>query len=1076
MARLHLHRGNRLEALADALAGILSAPLASALQSEIVAVQSLGMRRWLSQQLAARLGVAANIAFPFPEKLAADLFGAAFGLEASGGAFARDVLPWRVLRALPCLLELPGASELRHYLEGDQSALKHYQLATRIATVLDRYLAYRPEMLLQWEQPGDGDWQRHLWRQLVRETPEAHPAELLRRLASHPTPKMAGLGTLPPRVCIFGLSTLPPFHIQLLGAAARFVDVHLFHLEPSPEYWGDLLTPRERNRLALRMEKLGRTLEDVHAEPPNPLLAATGRAGRDFTQLLLELDAASESDHFTQPAGTGMLAQLQADLFELREPAPCEADPRDLSIQVHCCHGPARELEVLHDHLLELFERLPDLAPRDILVLTPDMETYAPFIEAVFGAPEDPARQIPFTIADRSVRLESGVVDAFLRILDLHGGRFGVATVLDLLEVPALRERFSIGEDDLPQLQAWAEQAAIRWGIDAAHRASFDLPPTAQNSWRDGFKRLLLGYALQGESLFDGTLPCSEIHPGSGPLLGRWIEFAETLFAHANQLAAARPLADWADTFTGLSAALFADNDESADELRRLRRTFESLAGAMAASGCSQPVAFEVIRAHLGAQLAGSESGRGFLGGKATFCALKPMRSIPFRVICMIGMNDGAFPRHDSPLAFDRTAAQPRLGDRNLRDDDRYLFLETLLSARQVLYLSYSGLSIRDNSEAPPCVLLSELLDYLDSRFIFQGAASCRAKLVRRHHLQAFHPNYFGDGRLFSYSNENALAARAAASPRPEPEPFAARPLPAPSSHSSVIALHELARFFSSPADAFLRGPLGIVLPRDGEALQESEPVALDILGRYGLLAKIMEDGLRGTDPSSTEAWLAACGELPHGFLTRLHARECITSAQEMLQAVRGVICGQPLAALPIELAAGSWNLSGTLHGLYPEGLLRARPAGINGKDMIRAWLEHLALNALRPEGASLQTWIFGKEREMKCLQAIAEPLPVLAKLLAHYERGLCMPLPFFPKTSWAFAAACDKGKAPAEALAEARKTWEGGRQGSKDVPGERDTAHALAWRGVADPLDGTFQDLARDIFEPVLAAIAPKP
>ena len=544
-------------------------------------------------------------------------------------AFDRELLPWRILKHLPAWLDQPGFEELARYLQGDVRPLKEFQLAQKIAANFDSYLAYRPEWILEWQAGRGQEWQAQLWRALARGHEQTHMPSLAQRLLRQLSSGQADLSRLPERISFFGISSLPPFHFNVLGEVSRHLDVHFFHLDPTDLYWGDIQSRKEQDR-ALRKRPQDRlSAEDLHFETGNPLLASMGKAGRDFTRLLIDVDAASETSLF-QPdlAPRHLLAHLQADIFQLEDgsqPAEFAVAPGDPSIQVHCCHSPMRELEALHDQLLALFEADPALTPRDILVTMPDVEGYAPFIEAVFGAPESPEVDIPFSIADRSARTESTIADVFLRLLDLTGGRFGVTGIFSLLETPAIQRRFELEEDDLPILRTWTRKTGIRWGIDSAHRAGLGQPAFDQNTWRAGLRRLLLGYALPGDerTLFEDILPVREVEGALAATLGHFIDFAESLFVQVRGMENPRPLAEWERALRALLDAFFSDDDEFADELHRIRSVLEALGKAQTDADFAAPIEFAAIREHLLSALADTNSGVGFLAGNATFCALK---------------------------------------------------------------------------------------------------------------------------------------------------------------------------------------------------------------------------------------------------------------------------------------------------------------------------------------------------------------------------------------------------------------------------------------------------------------------
>ena len=1076
MPGLHIHKSNRLETLSEALADITGAPLRSVLQPEMIVVQSLGMRRWLSLTLAGLHGVAMNCVFPFPADFMRRVFQAAFPDPKEDRAFDRELLPWRILKHLPEWLDRPGFEELARYLQGDVRPLKEFQLAQKIAANFDSYLAYRPEWILEWQAGRGQEWQAQLWRALARGHEQTHMPSLAQRLLRQLSRGEADLSALPERIAFFGISSLPPFHFHVIGEVSRHLDVHFFHLDPTDLYWGEIRSAKEQDRALRQRPQEHPSPEDLHFEIGNPLLSSMGKAGRDFTRLLLEVDAASETPLFqsdTDPRH--LLAHLQSDIFQLvdgSQPAKFTVAPGDQSIQVHCCHSPMRELEVLHDRLLALFEADPALTPRDILVTMPDVEGYAPFIEAVFGAPESPEVDIPFSIADRSARTESTIADVFLRLLDLTGGRFGVTGIFSLLETPAIQSRFEFAEDDLPILRAWVRKTGIRWGIDSAHRAALGQPAFDQNTWRAGLRRLLLGYALPGDerTLFEDILPVREVEGALAATLGHFIDFAESLFVHVRGLETPRPLADWERALRIVLDAFFSDDDEFTDELHRIRTVLEALGKAQTDADFGAPIDFAAIREHLLSALADTDSGVGFLAGSATFCALKPMRSIPFKVICMLGMNDTAFPRHDAPPAFDLAAAQPRAGDRNLRDDDRHLFLETLLSARETLYISYVGLSNRDNKESPPCAPVGELLDYLDTRFPPLEGGLRRELLVKKHRLQPFSSAYFQpDGPLFSYSQENLRACEQARIPRHAPPLFAATPLPEPEPEWRELDWESLANFFGNPARYFARERLGLRLPNEAAPFDDCEPQTLERLDRFSFEDELTREALTaGKLPPNGIRIARATGALPPGYAGDSEYKTLRQDAGDLAGRIRACLQGGPLPPISIDLSFGEWRLSGVLRDAYPAALLRHRSANFKPKHLLTAWIAHLVLQCAAPDEGPKDTLLFARDAAYR-FRPVADPFAALRDLIDLYAAGLRLPLPFFPDSSYEFAKRTlgDGDHSPSKIVEFARAKW----LGNDFAPGEADDPWIqLCFRGAVDPLDLRWQEIALRVFEPLLA------
>ena len=1053
-SRLQLYTSNRLELLAEQLCRVLDTPLSTALKPEVVVVQSVGTARWLTQQIATRQGVCANIQFPFPQKFVAEIFDQTLPARAAGSVYAPENLAWRIMQLLPPLLDSREFAELHRYIRRERAELRMFQLASKIASAFDQYLAFRPRMILDWEKGKEQHWQAILWRELVESAPGAHPPALAKEFS---TALRSGTAALPERVSFFSISTLPAFYLQSLQEIARYTDVHLFLMQPTPQWWSDIRSEREELRSRKKMSKAA--AQSAKFERGNTLLASLGKVGREFLEIVSELTPAQEHEHAEEPKGETTLSQIQRDIFHLHDGSGGTAS-NDRPLQFHSCHTAMREIEVLHDQLLALFESTPDLKPHDIIVMAPDVSAYAPFIEAVFAtSPEE--QRIPFSIADRGARAENGIIDTFLRVLESATSRFTASSVLSILESAALQRRFCFVDGDLETIRTWIEKTGIRWGIDAEHRAELGLPGFNENSWRAGLDRLLLGYAApaHGEQLFDDILAYDDVEGSLAETLGNFVDFAEALFATARELKRARPLLAWRELLRQISERFFEPSDEHEPEMRQLRWVVDSLGELPYV----ESVTLDMLLAHLEQALATSESGRGFLAGRVTFCALKPMRTVPFRVVCLVGMNDTAFPRHSTAPAFDLIAQKPERGDRSTRDDDRFLFLEALLSARDVFYVSYVGRSIRDNSKLPPSVLVSELLDYT-------GAVETQ------HPLQPFSRKYFTrEGELFSFSAENCSASAAAAADRAEPPPFISRPIAEPEAEWLRLDAQQLVRFFGNPAKFLIEQRLGLRLPRLDALLAESEPLELGTLAKYGLQQDLLGRALRDEALDPLLPIIRAGGELPPGHAGESRLRHLCDNARDFAALVRHYVSAAPEEAEQLQLTSGRFEISAHVDNLHDGQLVRYRLTTRKPKDLLRVWIEHLLVNCTRAAESVLITADKENQPVVERFRVAEKARALLDELLELYWRGLQEPLPFFPRSSLVYAEQMlePKGKfSPLEQAVRKWGQWPKSWEPDRGEPPERENEHFdLAFRNVPEPLGEGFQKLAMQVFGPALTA-----
>ncbi|MBM3162392.1 MAG: exodeoxyribonuclease V subunit gamma [Chlorobi bacterium] len=1057
---LHLYTGNRMEALIDALAAVSGRDPLPVFEPEYIVVQSRGMQRWVSMELARRLGVWAGAAYPFPNRLVQQLFERLELWQPDAAKFSKEAMCWSVMRRLPGMLGRESFTPLRAYLQNDRDGLKLFQLSGRIADTFDQYTLFRPDLLESWEEGRDDgarDWQPELWRALAEESPGLHrgrlKTEFCRKVRHVPLPP-----GFPGRLSLFGISYMPPYHIEILEALAARIPVSMFLLSPTREYWSDIVSRR-------RLFRMNESERELSTEG-NPLLASLGRSGREFADLLLEA-AGIENGHdlYIEPPADTLLHALQSDMLELRgtgeegarRPAP---DARDRSVQAHSCHNPLREVEVLHDSLLDLFERLPGLEPRDIVVMTPDIETYAPYIATVFGAPADGVPRLPHSIADRRMLDEGGLTPAMLKLLELYGSRLTAPALFDLLSSPPVSRRFRLDDEAIDTIRRWVEETRIRWGMDERSRSRLGLPPFRENSWRAGLERLLLGCAMPDEGvLYEGVLPFEV--GGDAETLGRLADFIDAVDWLSVQFERPRTLEGWRELFLSMLGAFIEADGESERELAHITAEIDNLTELAGLAAFEGEVQAPVMIAWLRSRLERFEMGLGFMTGGITFCAMLPMRSIPFRVVAMIGMNDGAFPRQQRPPGFDMMVREPRRGDRSVRGDDRYLFLESILSARDVLYLSWVGQSVRDNSDLPPSVLVSELLDAIDRGFEFPEGESATSRLEVRHRLQGFNPVYFTAGSpLFSYSADNFRALRHRNSA--ETRPFVDEPLPEPADGERTVSIDDLVSFFANPAAFFLDRRLGLRPSAALQPLEEREPFGASGLDAYLMRQELLDAVLEGRRAGELLPLFRSRGLLPPAMHGELLFGELLAEVEAFARKVREQQEGQLFEALDADLDIGGWRLTGRLERLLPSGQLLWRCAKLKEKDRIRSWIHHLVLGA---SGASRpqETRLVMLDRAVRYTPA-ADAAAHLETLLSLYREGQREPLPFFPRASMAWAAKADRPERERHEAAVA--AW---REGFDGREGEGADAAFRRCFGTEPPIGERFASIAESVLLPML-------
>ena len=1074
MPGFHLYLSNKLEVLLENLAEVVSVPPSSPLEAEVIVVQSQGMEKWLTQQLAVRLGIWTNCRFPFPNNIVENLFHCA-GLEESLNiSFTTEFMTWRIFSVLENHLDKHEFSPLKNFLGNRKDPLKKFQLCKRIATVFDDYMAYRPKMILDWEKKHAIDWQAQLWRSLTEGNFQQHRVRVRHDFLQKIRQGKLSSNQFPKRISIFGVSTLTPFHFEIFEALSNLIEVHFFFMNPSREYWGDLLSTKavnkEKERILQQSSNSDPTNE--YLETGNPLLSSMGNQSKNFLNQLLDIYSYEDSQ-YSDPGEKNLLSAIQSDILNLRTPSDKNTRrpilPTDLSLKIHSCHSPMREIEVLQDNLVYLFEMMPSLQPHEVLVMAPNIELYAPFISAVFGGEPQKEKQIPFSISDRSTKSTSQVIQTFDDILQLAGSRLSVYRILDLLYRPIVYRHFDLSAPQLDSIALWIKNTNIRWGIDEEHREKIGVTAFKENSWKEGLNRMLLGYALPSldHRSFKGTFPLDTIEGEKIQALGGLAEFLNRLFQTVKILESNHTLSEWTTVLLELVDQFFISEEETAGELQVLRTLCRELTEIQLLSGLNEPIGLSVLRAYLDPKLQKDKSTRNFLSKGITFCRLAPMRSIPFPVIALIGMNNNGFPRTESPLLFDLMAQDPRPGDRSLKNEDRMLFLETLLSARKTLIISYTGQSIDNNKPLDPSVLVSELKEYMLKNFeVPTESQTLEQQILVQHRLQAFNPSYFNNNNpnLFSYSQENLEALKSRDYGKKVGVLLTPKFSELPRKHLKILDLNDLKKFFGHPVKYFFREQKGIKLEELPQSLVLKESFGLEPLDDYKIQSALLDWGIKGNSLELFYTSFKSKGILPPGELGKRDFSKALRKVESLLGRLKPFIDGEKLNPLPVNIKLGEFHLHGTLDLIWPKYLVNYRCGNLKPKNRMAIWLSHLVLNCLAPTAYPQQSQLLGSD-ETTTYKPTKNCNEQLKTLLDYFWTGQHHPLPLLLESSYAFALECHKGKNRSAAIKKAQEKWSNYKDQGTD---SQDLYYKLAFNEEA-PFDERFESVSQEIFGPLL-------
>ncbi len=1025
---LQLYPSNKTESLAYLIAEIIDRhPLSNIFAEELILIQSQGMGTWLQQELSTHSGVSALVKCQMPASFIWRLAETLMPEDRHIPIFEKNNARWEILKRLPEKLDEPEYVALKKYLLSQHKRIQAqdkknsqqktlFELSCVIADVFDAYQNYRPEWIEAWEagksildssQAGLKEleqWQSDLWRSLYPDIAlenRRHRSRLFTKLMSLlRSPSAAVKSKLPERLFIFGLSALPPQWLPVMSALSQHVEIHFLVHNPCQYYWGDVLTPTQQLKLEKALVDKGVSIEtaaDTFLEG-NPLLASWGKLGRDYLTLLTdsqdikeaptsffdddELDSESKGDQ-QSTAYISALQCIQQDILKLKI-SKYEMKYSDDSIRFVSCHSHLREVEALHDYLFNLLNHHPEIKPKDIIVMMPDVQDFSALIEAVFSRPANDAygqaQYLPYGISDQLLSMDQPLLDTLSNLLALSGARITGTDILDWLEMPAIRSRFAISEAETEDIKEWIHHLNIRWGLSEAHRDKLlQVRGSGEgNTWISAAQRLIAGYIYGQEDIYlhneTELLSFPQRSPEKQILAGKLMRFLDTVESSIQVQSKQLKLDEWLKELSVLWQA-WLDFELVSEDIQALLNSVETdIQQELVQTGFDQPVSFSVIATVLKNQFENQRVSQRFLAGRINFCTLMPMRSIPFKTVCMLGLNEGAYPRPIQGQSFDLLTLTPtRTGDRSRREDDRYLFLEALCSARSHLYISYCGRDIQDNSERYPSILVTELQNYCAENFTLEATDEKKDGLAYEetilkhclveHHLQPFHQAYYYNDLDANQpvSVDKTFATEWLPLINPEHEKLTLQAelkqkeviedeeqldlFQEPQSVAQItIDFDQLLECVSHPLRYYYRTALQVNLQGVDEEMVVSEPFSVEGLAAYDLKKDLaqtwFEDSPQNTNAALlTKRWQLA-GKLPRAPLDAYYMENIQASLKPMYDYVCQNISNESVHH-EFEFSIGNYQVIGSLvtHG---NQLIEMALSKKLGSSFFSFWVKHI--------------------------------------------------------------------------------------------------------------------------------------
>ena len=1126
---LLIHVGSHPDELVGGVCEELASPPADPFAQEVVAVPTRGIERWLTQQIASGLGdripgggVCANLEMPSPFRLLRRVMAEVPDLADSIEAWDATALTCHVVDALDSHRHEPSMRLLDRYIEAGAANpsgnSQRLRAARKIAWLFGRYIRWRPGMVRDWRAgldngpagtplPDHQGWQPWLWRMVRDRIGAPCIAELLPD-ALRPIREGSVVLDLPDRIGVYGLTAADPVDLEVWEALGVRRDVHLYVLHPSPTLWRR--TSAKLGRPPAPVGRILRSGDPTSKLPLHPLLRSWAQESREFQAVLSRRRATVVEDRpdGPVPVPSHLLGMLQDDIRGNRTPSPVR-DPvdGDRSVQIHACHGDRRQVEVLRDAILHVLSSDPTLEPRDVVIMTPDLATFAPLIEATFlaspteaggdpaspdtGSPDrrrpDSLPDLRVRIADRAPAATNPLVRFTATVLALPGARMEAGLVRELLATAVVRRLFEIEEETADGLAALIDDAGISWGIDAEHRQAWRAGPYEHQTWRRGIDRALAG-VFYGDSrvrVVGSVAPLDGVEGQDALLVGLLAQIIDRIVAVRALLGVSRPYSEWGPAIAAAVRLLAAPAWDEQWQWGQLERLLEESFPAHDPAGADPEIGPSEARLVIDRWADDGPSPLHFRTGDTTVCTLAPMRSVPYRVVCLLGMDDHRFPRGSRADGDDLLVDHEMVGDPDGGAEDRQLLLDALMAAGDHLVVTYSGRDQRTNSEYPPAVPISELEDALSEMV---GEAGLE-RIVTHHPLQAFSERNFVAGGLGVSGpwGFDSLQIRGAEAVRERPDRVMdRRPLIVEDDDHSAIRLGDLVDFLNHPARRFIRARLGFRIPEVGEIDDDTVATRLGPLEEWAVADRMLAGLLEGYDLDGLASRERGQDSVPPGSLGDPGLWSARERARKLWEAARRI--GYDPARhsqFTGTVQAGRYRLEGSIVA-DPDGsrIDVITPSRLKGKHRLGAFARLAFLTALEPS-RPWQAVLIGRaakeNTEWKVTvgklgatpdQRAEKAAALLSGLVDLYEEGLREPIPLPVETAYIWQRKLGGGQAVA--WREARKVWE------TDYfrPEGDDPAYRLLFPDLAgmDALVASpFPDYARRLWMPILPLLAEK-
>ncbi|CAL1329023.1 exodeoxyribonuclease V subunit gamma [Candidatus Providencia siddallii] len=1026
-----IYHSNQLFSLKNLIIDIIkNKQFSNPFEEEIIIVENFEISQWLQIELTKYFGITCNIHYKLPRDFILEMIYKILPDISKNNHYTKNLIKWRIITILPKIINNKKLKELKFYIKNDIDGRKLHQLSEKIANLFESYMIYRPKLITQWEKNKlininnkNQSWQKKLWRELFvyRKTLEKKTQHLLTihkifiKFLSAPNYLK---NFFPKRIFIYGISSLPPIYIQILNIISKYTDIYLMFKNPCKHF-----LKYNKYLLCLDITKQQKKPININKKEKkiNPLLVSWGKLGNDFLKLITNIKNSKKFFIFTDTNRLTLLENIKQDILDSKnniqlgktiEKYKTSKNKRlinllDNTITFNSCYNIKKEIENLYEKLLEFFEKDNTLTPKDILVKVSNIEVYTPYIYAIFSKDKS-ENYIPFSILNKKPLKSNPIIQAFISLLNLPKVRFFKDQIFDLLDISAISKKFDINENELDILNNWINKYEIKFGLDNNNFKDLNLPIINQNTWEFGLKKILSKYSINKDfKSLDNIFSYDKYNNTKLKLINKLFFFIETLKKWRILLKKKYSLKKWKNIYKELINDFFIINDNTEIILTLLKNQLYKIINTATTSGHTKHIKSLLIRDELLISINEKKENYNFFTGSVTFCTFTQMKSIPFKIICLLGMNDNVFPRNITQENFDLKKNKIILGDKKTDYEDKYLFLETLISTTKIFYLSYIGISI-NNEPRNPSILIEELLNYICQNFRIIGTENLNVddsyKILKKHlitkhnNIQFKKENFFNKTKNQNYINKS-LKKTIITKSKNKQNSFLIKK----NKIITKINIEELLNFYNNPIKFFFQKKLNVYFSEEKESF-DSEPFYFNKLQLHNLYKKILDFSIKNKNIKSIYDKLKIEGKLPINNFDKILWKESIKNTSHLIKKIKEH--NEKPFDYYIKCKIKNININGSLKNIYKTGILRYQPNYINANNFIRLWIEHLFFNFKISEKETTILDINNNYYKFPSIEK-KKNLNYLELLIMGYLKGQNSPLLLLNNSCWNWLSAC---------------------------------------------------------------------